>query len=236
VLSLAGGDPAEDHGVAALVRSRPVLRAVGQRGGQMDVADRMVTQGRRRPPQLGRGHPVDPDPRPGVQARVEGRVLAQVPVQRVQHRRHGRVQNGRGQHGQPHHLDVVVHQVDVVPVPERAQHRVLMSVGHAGHLVVGALKHLELPAGERRQPLVRGQGAAGHRGQHHPDAPLPQRRDQGGDHILNASVPVRRHRQPRPGVDQHGPGHAGTGPVMRDLSGRPAAAGPRRPAAAARRC
>ena len=65
---------------------------------------------------------------------------------------------------------MVVHQVDVVPVAQRAHDGVQVGVCHPGHLVVRALEHFELAAGERVQALVRGQGALGHGGQQHADS------------------------------------------------------------------
>jgi hypothetical protein len=214
----AGQDqlPAERAGgpggqVVALHRGQPAQReqvpggrqhrVLGQRGGQRHRAERLPAQRRVRPGQLRGGHPGEEDPAGAGEAGVEVRVLGQVPVQRLQHRRHRGA--GRGQHRRADHLQVVVHQVDVAP-GQPVQHRPHVRVRDAHHLVVRPGDGAELPGREGADVLVCGQPALPDRGQHHPVAAGAQLRDEGGHHVLDAAVVRWRHGQPGPGVHQHG--------------------------------
>ena len=107
---------------------------------------------------------------------------------------------------------MVVHQVDVVPVAQRAHDGVQVGVCHAGDLVVRTLQHLELAAAERRQTLVRGQGAPGHRGQQDAD---PRLRSSGTRAATTFSMPP----YPSGGTDSHGPAFISTARVTGQPSG-----------------
>jgi hypothetical protein len=109
VLALVRGDPPEHDQVAVLAGQRPAVGVDGQRGGQVHVPDAAGAQGRGRGGELVERDAVHPRRRVRLQPAVQLGVLAQVPVQRVQHRQAEGVERGQAEG-----LLVVVDEVDAL--------------------------------------------------------------------------------------------------------------------------
>ena len=206
MLALVPRDPAEDDEVVVLAGGGTAVGAHGQRGGKMHVPDAERPQCPRCPRQLRERHAVHPQPAAGaVDVAVERGMLAQVPVQGVQHR--GARSAERAEHCQPERLLVVVHERDVVAAAHLGHHPVQVRRRHAHHTVERALQLRELAVVEHTDALVDRQGARPDRRQHDAHPAPAQLRDERGQHVLDPAVSRRRHREPRAGVDQDGDAH-----------------------------
>jgi hypothetical protein len=177
----------------------------GQVDAQVDDAKALAAQVARGGAQLGLGDAVEEHPPLAVEGAVELGMLAQVPVEGLEYRRAPAVD--RPEHARPHHLQVVVDQVDAGPLAQRLEHGGHVGVGDAHDLGVRAGQAPELAVGEGAAPLVDLHRALLDGAQHHLDPPGPQLRDQGGEHVLDAPVVRRGHRKPGTGVDQHAGRH-----------------------------
>ena len=212
VLALVARDPAQDDQVVALVTAGRRSASTAS-GVDRCTCPTRVPAAPAAPGELGERHPVDPQRAAAVEVAVELRVLAQVPVQGVQHRRaapgrsrrawwparpppRGRAP-GRCRRG------------CAAPAPPRCR----WAGRDAAHLVVRPLQGRELAVGEDRDPVVDRQRAGVDRGEHHPHAEPAQLGHEGRDHVLDPAVARRRHRQPGTGVHQHRHRHTGTVPV-----------------------
>jgi hypothetical protein len=171
----------------------------------VDDADALGAQVAGGGAELGLGDAVEEHPPAAVEAAVELGVLAQVPVEGLEHRRALAVE--RPEHARSDHLQVVVDQVDLGPLAQGLQHGRHVGVGDAHDLGVRSGEAPELAVGEGAAAVVDLDRALLDGAQHHLDPPRAQLRDQGGEDVLDAPVVRRRYRQPGTGVDQDGQGH-----------------------------